>query len=161
MKRIKSLKGIKRKLRKLNPPTGSHAVRGHNRLGFYRRGFARKENSFSDSSEISLAFFNKPERYKNLDVNKPVASNRKNKKKMVLVSKNIGGEKKYKVVHYGHKEYGHNYSKEARKNYLKRSAGIKSKDGSLTKDDKFSPNYWARKDLWSKKTKPMGSGKFK
>ena len=53
-----------------------------------------------------------------------------------------------KIVRYGHKDYRHNYSKEARKNYLTRSAGIKNKSGKLTKNDKFSSNYWARKDLW-------------
>ena len=47
-----------------------------------------------------------------------------------------------------HKDYKHNYSKEARKNYLTRSAGIKNKSGKSTKNDKFSANYWARKDLW-------------
>lgn len=38
--------------------------------------------------------------------------------------------------------------KERRKNYLTRSAGIKKKDGTLTKDDPTSPNYHSRKILW-------------
>lgn len=71
--------------------------------------------------------------------NKPKASDRPGKKRMVLAKK--GDE--VKLVHYGAKGYGHNYSKEARKSYLARSAGIKGKD------DKFSANYWARKDLWA------------
>jgi TFIIF-interacting CTD phosphatase-like protein len=54
-----------------------------------------------------------------------------------------------KLVRYGHKDYGHNYSAEARKNYLERSAGIRDGSGNLTKDDKFSANYWARKKLWA------------
>lgn len=36
-----------------------------------------------------------------------------------------------------------------RKNYLTRSAGIKRKDGTLTKDDPTSANFHSRKILWS------------
>ncbi len=36
-----------------------------------------------------------------------------------------------------------------RKNYLARSAGIKRKDGSLTKDDPTSSNYHSRRILWN------------
>jgi len=73
--------------------------------------------------------------------NKPKKSDRPGKKKMVLAKK--GDE--IKLVHYGATGYGHNYSDKARKSYLARSAGIKGKD------DKFSANYWARKDLWAGK----------
>jgi hypothetical protein len=78
--------------------------------------------------------FNKPKRY----------TGKGKYKKEVLAKK--GDE--IKIVRYGHKDYKHNYSKEARKNYLTRSAGIKNKSGNSTKNDKFSANYWARKDLW-------------
>mgnify|MGYP003115160627 FL=1 len=78
--------------------------------------------------------FNKPKRY----------TGKGKYKKEVLAKK--GDE--IKIVRYGHKDYKHNYSKEARKNYLTRSAGIKNKSGKSTKNDKFSANYWARKDLW-------------
>lgn len=77
--------------------------------------------------------------------NKPRTSTKEEKKRMVLAKK--GDE--IKVVHFGQKGYGHNYSPEARKRYLTRSAGIRDKSGRLTKDDKFSPNYWARKELWA------------
>lgn len=53
-----------------------------------------------------------------------------------------------KLVHYGAKGYKHNYSDRAKKSYLARSGGIKNKSGGLTKSDPFSPNYWARRDLW-------------
>jgi hypothetical protein len=53
-----------------------------------------------------------------------------------------------KLIHFGHKGYEHNYSPEAKKNYLTRSAGITDKDGNLTKDNKLSANYWARRILW-------------
>ncbi len=77
--------------------------------------------------------------------NKPVPSDRKGKKKMVLAVKN--GE--VKLVHFGAMGYQHNYSKEARQNYLKRSAGIKNKKGEDTAKDKHSANYWARTQLWN------------
>lgn len=38
--------------------------------------------------------------------------------------------------------------KARRANYLSRSAGIKNKQGKLTKDDPTSPNYHSRKILW-------------
>lgn len=85
--------------------------------------------------------FNKPMQYRGSG----------NYKKTVLAKK--GNE--IKVVNFGHKGYGHNYSSEARKSYLARSAGIRNKSGGLTKDDKFSANHWARKVLWA------GQGKTK
>ena len=45
------------------------------------------------------------------------------------------------------KDLDHN-DKERRKKYLTRSAGIKNKDGKLTKDLMSSANYHARKILW-------------
>ena len=79
--------------------------------------------------------------------NKPRSSWKKDKKKVVLAKK---GDQ-IKVVHFGQKGYGHNYSASARKSYLARSAGIRGKGGRLTKNDKFSANYWARKVLWAGK----------
>lgn len=72
---------------------------------------------------------------------------------------------KIKVVHFGATGYGHNYSEAARKSYLARSAKIRDKSGSLTKDDKTSPNYWARRELWAgsggdRKAPPRGKGKY-
>ncbi len=88
--------------------------------------------------------------------NKPKRNTSGSKHKEVVLAKK--GED-VKLVRYGHKDYGHNYSAEARINYLQRSAGIKDASGNLTKDDKFSANYWARKRLWagssgSKKSPP-------
>ena len=56
---------------------------------------------------------------------------------------------KIRVVNYGHTGYKHNYSKKARDNYLRRSAGIVDKSGKKTASDKFSANHWSRKDLWN------------
>ena len=88
--------------------------------------------------------------------NKPIPSDKKGKKKMVLVKK---GDQ-VKLVHYGAERYKHNYSAKAKKSYLARSGGIRNKSGELTKNDKFSPNFWARRDLWPKRSKPNGSSKW-
>lgn len=60
-------------------------------------------------------------------------------KRVVLAKK---GEE-VKVVRYG---------AEAGKSYLASSGGIKGKD------DKFSANHWARKDLWGKNSTVKKSG---
>ena len=81
-------------------------------------------------------------------LNKPVKSTAKGKKMMVLASKKIKGELRGKLIHFGAVGYGHNYSQEAKRNYLARSAGIRNKAGKLTKNDPWSANHWARKILW-------------
>ncbi|KPK32262.1 MAG: hypothetical protein AMS24_04665 [Chlamydiae bacterium SM23_39] len=92
-------------------------------------------------------------------LNKPIPSSSKRKKMMVLATKNIDKEKKVKIIHFGEKGYGHNYSKKAKELYLKRSAQIKNKKGELTKDDPWSPNYWSRKILWPKNKPATGPKK--
>lgn len=70
------------------------------------------------------------------------------KKLVIRVSK----DGKEKLIHFGNKDYtnyGIHHDKERLKNYLTRSAGIRDKDGRLTKDDPFSANYWARRILWN------------
>ena len=84
-----------------------------------------------------------------MKLNKPTRSTRKDKKLMVRVRDPKTG--KIKTIHFGQKGYRHNYSKKARKSYMKRSAGRRNKKGRLTKDDKTSANYWSRKVLWSEK----------
>lgn len=81
-------------------------------------------------------------------LNTPLPSTSKGKKMMVLASKKIQEETYVKLVHFGAKGYGHNYSQKAKRSYLARSAGIRNKDGKLTKNDVWSPNHWARKVLW-------------
>jgi len=66
-------------------------------------------------------------------------------KKSVYVK---GPNGKPKLIHYGHSDYRHNYSPEARKSYLARAKGIKNKQGQLTWKLKDTKNYWAVKDLW-------------
>jgi hypothetical protein len=79
-------------------------------------------------------------------------STRKDKKLQVKVDQ--------KTVHFGNPNYEHykdrtgiwshldHNDKERRKNYLKRSYGIKNKKGKLTANDPKSPNYHARIVLW-------------
>ncbi|MDN3504699.1 MAG: hypothetical protein P0S95_03890 [Rhabdochlamydiaceae bacterium] len=81
-------------------------------------------------------------------LNKPVKSTAKGKKMMVLAVKTIDKKKWVKVVHFGALGYRHNYSMKAKINYLLRSAGIRNKEGKLTKNDPWSANYWSRRILW-------------
>lgn len=80
-----------------------------------------------------------------LGFNKPRKSDRRNKKIMVLARKG----REVRLIHAGQKGYRHNYSPSAKKKYLRRSAGIRTKSGQLTRSDRFSANYWARKILWN------------
>lgn len=93
------------------------------------------------------------------ELNKPVKSTNKNKKMMVLAKKKVDGEWRVKVVHFGALGYGHNYSAEAKRNYLRRSAWIRNASGELTKDDPWSANHWARKVLWPKDRPATGPKK--
>lgn len=75
------------------------------------------------------------------------------KKKLMVVVNN-------KTIHFGSRDMeqfkdktgiwkskDHNDDKR-RKSYLARSAGIKRKDGTLTKDDPTSANFHSRNVLW-------------
>jgi uncharacterized protein (DUF2225 family) len=79
---------------------------------------------------------------------KPVKSSNPKKKGQVYVMKD--GNKR--LLHFGDssmKDYTQHQDKERRKNYLARSAGIRNKEGQLTKNDKNSANYYSRKYLWN------------
>jgi hypothetical protein len=76
--------------------------------------------------------------------NKPKRAPAGSKHKFVVLAKK-GDE--VKVVRFGHRDYEdfrQHRDPERRENYLKRSAGIRDGSGKLTKNDKFSANYWAR-----------------
>lgn len=81
--------------------------------------------------------------------NTPIAAPRGDThKKMVLARKGA----RTKLVRYGLRgmqDYTQHGDLARRKSYLARSAGIRDKRGRLTKDDIFSANYWARRDLWA------------
>ena len=68
------------------------------------------------------------------------SSDRAGKKKMVKACS--GG--KEKLIHFGAKGYGHNYSSAARKSF-------KARHKCDTAKDKLTPRYWACKKLWAGK----------
>jgi hypothetical protein len=70
--------------------------------------------------------------------NKPVKSDRPEKKKMVLAKE---GDK-VKLIHFGDSSMGHNYSPEAR-------ASFKARHAANIKKGKMSAAYWADKELWA------------
>jgi len=78
--------------------------------------------------------------------NKPVKSDRPEKKKMVLAKE---GDK-VKLIHFGDASMGHNYSPEAR-------ASFKARHAANIKKGKMSAAYWADKALWAG---PGGSKKM-
>tara|TARA_R110002167_G_C12338627_1_gene620918 strand:+ start:261 stop:542 length:282 start_codon:yes stop_codon:yes gene_type:complete len=78
---------------------------------------------------------------------KPVHSSKSGKKGMVYVMK--GGKKR--LIHFGDSsmtDKRKGASAAQQKSYLARSAGIKNKEGKLTKNDKNSANYWSRRVNW-------------
>ncbi len=78
---------------------------------------------------------------------KPFKSTAKGKKGSVYVMK----DGKKKLIHFGDSsmtDKSEGASKAQQKSYLARSAGIKNKQGKLTKNDKNSANYWSRKVNW-------------
>ena len=77
----------------------------------------------------------------------PFPSKLPSKKFSVYVMK----DGKKRLIHFGasdYEDYTQHQNKDRRKAYLARSAGIRNKQGKLTKDDKNSSNYWSRKYLW-------------
>lgn len=92
---------------------------------------------------------------KDMPCNKPRRSTSKGKKMMVKAC--AGG--KEKIIHFGAKGYGHNYSAAARKSF-------KARHKCDTAKDKLTARYWACKKLWagkggSTKSSPKGrKGKY-
>jgi hypothetical protein len=80
--------------------------------------------------------------------NKPKKAPTGSKHKMVVLAKKGDEIKKVSFGHRDYEDYRQHGSEKRRENYLARSVGIRNKSGELTKDDKFSANYWARKKLW-------------
>jgi hypothetical protein len=69
--------------------------------------------------------------------NHPVPSNRPGKKMMVKACSN-GDEK---LLHFGAKGYGNNYSSAARKSF-------RARQGCDSATDKLTPRHWACSYLW-------------
>lgn len=83
-------------------------------------------------------------------LNKPFKSKQPGKKYSVYVKTNT--KKGYKLIHFGAKGMDDwrsgTATKEQRKSFRARMAGIRRKDGSRAIDDKSSPAYWAYHYLW-------------
>jgi len=77
---------------------------------------------------------------------KPFKSTAKHKMYSVYVKNEETGNKK--LIHFGDSRYKQNQNEKQRKSYLARSAGIRDGKGRLTKDNKNTSNYWARRVLW-------------
>ena len=103
-----------------------------------RRTFTQGGSPGKDRTEESP--FNKRVDKDSMPCNKPRASTKPNKKKMV---KGCEGGKE-RIVHFGEKGYGHNYSDAARKSFRARH-----KCGE--KKSKLKAQYWACKTLWAGK----------
>ncbi len=90
-----------------------------------------------------------------MSCNKPKRSTKANKKMMVKACQNG----KEKLIHFGEKGYGHNYSAAARKSF-------KARHKCNTANDKLTARYWSCKKLWagkggSTKSNPKGvRGKY-
>jgi hypothetical protein len=70
--------------------------------------------------------------------NRPVASDRPGKKKMVKACAN----RQEKLLHFGAKGYKSNYSDKARSSF-------RARHSCDTATNKLTPRYWACKALWS------------
>jgi hypothetical protein len=83
-------------------------------------------------------------------LNKPFKSKQPGKKYSVYVKADT--KKGYKLIHFGAKGMDDwrsgTATKEQRKSFRARMAGIRRKDGSRAIDDKSSPAYWAYHYLW-------------
>jgi len=83
-----------------------------------------------------------------MQCNRPTASDRPGKKKMVKACS--GGEEK--LLHFGAKGYKSNYSAEARKSF-------RARHSCDTANDKLSARHWACKSLWSTSSPKITKGK--
>lgn len=73
-----------------------------------------------------------------LTCNRPVPSTRPDKKYMVRAC--VGGTAR--LVHFGAKGYGHNYSAAARRSF-------RARHRCAAAHDKLTPRYWACSYLWT------------
>jgi len=80
--------------------------------------------------------------------NKPVTAPKGDSHKKMVLAKKGDEVKLVKFGLRGMEDFTQHKDPQRRENYLKRSAGIRGKDGKPTKDDPFSANHWARKVLW-------------
>jgi hypothetical protein len=73
------------------------------------------------------------------------------KKWRLLAKKTVAGQPKYKIVEGGAKgmqDFRQHKNPKRRKSFRARAGAIKNKSGKLTKNDKFSPNYYNMRNTW-------------
>jgi hypothetical protein len=80
--------------------------------------------------------------------NKPIAAPKGDTHKKMVLAKKGDEVKLVKFGLRGMEDFTQHHDPKRRANYLARSAGIKNKNGEPTKNDVFSANHWARKELW-------------
>jgi hypothetical protein len=107
---------------------------------YKKRGGGYESVSEERLIAINRVLENLLEAKKDMPCNKPRASTSAGKKMMVKACE--GG--KEKIVHFGAKGYGHNYSAAARKSF-------KARHKCSEKKSKLSAQYWACKKLWAGK----------
>lgn len=81
-------------------------------------------------------------------ISAPTTTERKGKKYQVVVERSDGRKKTVAWGDSSREDYLVHKDKKRRDNFQKRFAGIKKKDGSLAKDDPFSPAYYGTKYSW-------------
>jgi len=81
-------------------------------------------------------------------ISKPSSSQRKNKKYQVTVERSDGKKKTVAFGQKGYQDFTEHKDPDRRRRYQARASAIKKKDGSLAKDDPFSPNYYSTKYTW-------------
>ena len=81
-------------------------------------------------------------------ISEPSRTQRKGKKYQVTVERSDGRKKTVAWGDSSREDYLVHKDKKRRKNFLSRAGGIKKKDGSLAKNDPFSPNFYSTKYSW-------------
>jgi len=123
--------------------SSSTNVEGARKPGATLRDWFQKENwiNIKTGEECGAAMYGPMKVDKStMQCNSPKPSSKSNKKKMVKACANG----KEKLIHYGEKGYGHNYSDAARKSF-------KARHKCDQATDKLTARYWACKDLWAGK----------
>lgn len=83
------------------------------------------------------------------EISKPSRATQKGKKYQVTVrNKNTGQKKTVAFGAKGYNDYLVHKDAKRRKNFQKRFAGIKLKDGTRAKDNPFSPAFHATRSNW-------------
>ena len=81
-------------------------------------------------------------------ISEPSRATQKGKKYQVVVERSDGRKKTVAWGDSSREDYLVHKDKKRRENFLRRAGGIRKKDGSLAKNDPFSPNFYSTKYSW-------------